>query len=228
MVIGARLGALIQLQAAGGDTELVEQILRVVEVGQVAGVGRLGPGRDQTAFVDCIEPLAVVDGGSGGDLRVAVADVLGLTVEHRAQHHAPLLGRHARGDGADDAAGRSILCLDDLLVTWARGRLHDLPVGQIELRGVGRRGLANGVIHGRGGPQGHALAQPQLLEVVGAEPGMCQLMLGIHDATALIELDDPWSVVGAGVATQLAHWCLPDDDRAIAGDVMADEAMDGV
>ena len=53
---------------------------------------------------------------------------------------------------------------------------------------------------GRGDPLGQALAQPELDDVVLAEPGVGQLVLDVDGAAGLVELDDAGGVVGAGVA----------------------------
>ena len=81
---------------------------------------------------------------------------------------------------------------------------------------------------GRGDPLGEAFAQPQLGDVVLAEPGVGHLVLGVVGAAGLIELHDAGRVVGAGVAAGRARRRFTDDDRGLAGDVVAEEAVDVV
>ena len=203
MVVGARRGALGEVEARAGDAVGIEQVLGEVEIIEVGGEGGVGGSRHEAPLIDGIEPLAIVDDRAGGDLGTGRAHVLGLTVQEGADDRPPLLVGHARRNGADDAAGGGILVGDDLLPAIAGGGSYDLPHRQVQVGDIGSRRIADGLVHGRRGPERHAFAQPQLAEDVGAEPGVAKLVLGIADAGVLVELHDAGCVVGTGVAAQI-------------------------
>ena len=118
-------------------------------------------------------------------------------------------------------------------MTWSmvlgiRGGPDDLPVGEVEL------GLAAG---------GGAQAAPAMAVAVhSAMPSRSQSSMklsvpnqawasscsAVRRRRRFVELDDAGRVMGAGVAAQRARRRLADDDRAFAGDVVAEEGVDGI